>query len=126
MILTGNHENTLPHINYDEIAGSVYIKGRSISAEVDEYFKDFLTYLHECTDKNPINFNATIDLEYFNTKSARLLLEFFEIIKENIALKGKAANITWVIEEEDESMKEAAEDYESIVGLDFIYEAKSV
>ena len=121
MILPGNSENTLPQITYDEIEGIVHIKGRSISAEVSEYFGDFLTYLHECTDKNPIDFKVTIDLEYYNTKSARSLLHFFEIIKENIIIKGQTANITWIIGEGDEDMREAAEDYESIIGLDFKY-----
>ena len=42
------------------------------------------------------------------------------------AVKGIPALIHWIYEEDDEDMLEAGEDYQSMVGLKFIFEEKPV
>lgn len=121
MILSSNAENTLPEIVFEEMQGTISIKGRSISHEVDEFFDVFLPYLKENLQKNPMDITVDIDLEYFNTKSARLLLEFFKIIESDVYDKKFNATINWHMDYNDDDIMEAAEDYESMTKLDFNY-----
>ena len=121
MILPGNHEKTLPIIIYEEMKGTICIRGRSISTEVEEYFADFLPYLQDNLTKNPMNMSVNVDLEYFNTRTARLLMSFFYIIKQYVYDKGYNADITWIIEEGDDDIQSAAEDYSIISKMEFKY-----
>lgn len=118
MILPGNEAKTLPVIIYEEMQGKIVIRGRSISAEVDNYFGDFLPYLDENITKNPIDLNVDIDLEYFNTKTAKLLMKMLNTFKKVIN-NGNELTITWYYEEGDEDMKEAGQDYEQMTGVKF-------
>lgn len=117
MILPGNEAHTLPIINYDEIRGTVHIKGKSISPEVEEYYGEFLPYFKDCLSKAPQDLKVTMELEYFNTKSSRILMTFFGIIKDEVAERGFSPDITWILEEGDEDMREAVEDYEDLTKL---------
>jgi len=119
MILPGNETHTLPIIVYDEMKGKIKIKGRSISNEVEQYWGEFLPYLQDCAKKNPTNMDITIELEYFSTKTSKILMTFFGIIKDEIVECGFDATINWTVEEGDEDMLETAQDYESLTDLKF-------
>jgi len=121
MILSGNKAKTLPVIIYDEMKGTISITGRSISVAVEEYFSNFLPYLKDNLEKNPMDITVELDIEYFNTKTARLLLRFFYTIKEYVVDKNFKADITWIIEEWDDDIKEAAEDYAIMSKMEFKY-----
>ena len=124
MILPGNEAKTLPSIAYEEMKGTIHIKGRSISPEVEAYYGDFLPYLEDNLKKNPMNLKIDIEFEYFNTKTAKLMMQFFGIVKKNVVEKDLDANITWIIEEGDDDLLEAAEDYEELTKLKFNYITK--
>jgi hypothetical protein len=118
MILPGNERNTLPKIIFEEMKGTIIIRGRSISSEVPYYFKEFLTYLEDCLLKNPMNLEIDIDLEYFSTETARELMRFFKIVK-IVKEKNFEININWFIEGGDEDLRQAGEDYQDITKLNF-------
>lgn len=119
MILPGNESHTLPIIKYDEMKGKIHIKGRSISNEAESYFGEFMPYLRECTHKRPTDMNIIMELEYINTKTTKILMTFFGIIKDEIVAYGFKANIDWIIDGEDEDMLDMAHDYESLTDLKF-------
>lgn len=118
MILPGNEQNTLPKIVYEEMQGTLKIEGRSIDIEAERYYEDLLPYLDKCLNDKPIGFVADIDYEYFNTKTAKVLVNFFNIIKKHES-RGNEVKINWYYEEEDENLFEAGKDYESMTNLKF-------
>jgi len=118
MILPGNETNTLPKINYDEMAGTVKIEGRSISSDAEIYFNEFLPYFEDCIKRNPMDLILNLDLEYFNTKTSKILMSFFNIAK-TVENKGFTIKVNWYFEEGDEDMEDAGDDYESLTKLDF-------
>jgi hypothetical protein len=99
--------------------GTVHIKGRSTSPEAQDYFNEFLPYLKDCTKKRPTDFRITMELEYFSTKTSKILMDFFGIIKDEIVGYGFDASVDWVIEDGDEDMLETAQDYEYLTQLKF-------
>jgi hypothetical protein len=118
MILPGNEANTLPKIEYDELNGTVSMTGRSISPEVNHYFAKFLPYFTECIAKDPRDLKIDINLEYFNTSTAKQLIELFKIAKK---IKDDDFNviINWYVDGDDEDMFEAGFDYQTLTGLEF-------
>ena len=121
MYLCGS--KTLPTINYDEMKGVIEITGRSISVEVENYFDEFLPYLIDCLQKKPMNIEVTINLEYFNTKSAHLLLTMFNVFKKYVDNNGFVTVIKWYHEKEDEDILDASKDYKEMTGLNFEFVA---
>ena len=117
MYLCGS--KTLPTINYDEMKGVIEISGRSISPEVESYFDEFLPYLTDCIQKKPMNIEVSINLEYFNTKSAHLLLSMFNVLKKYINNNGFVTVIKWYYEKEDEDIFDAGKDYEEMTNMQF-------
>jgi len=119
MILPGNEINTLPVIQYDEVKGTIHIKGRSIGLQTQEYFEEFFTYFKDCVEKFPINLDITFELDYFNTVTSKMICHFLYMVKTYIIDKGFKANITWIYEEDDEDQKESGENFQILTGLKF-------
>ena len=67
-------------------------------------------------------FSVLVELEYFNTSSAKCLFDLLKIVS-NKQKNGFQANVYWRFEEEDWDMKETGEDYEELLGLAFHYES---
>lgn len=118
MILEGNSVNTLPKIVYEEMNGTISISGRSISTDANKYFLIFLNYLDDCLQKKPMNLKIDIDLEYFNTITARELINFFNIVKK-VKKEDFEITINWYADYDDEDMFDAGEDFQSLTKLKF-------
>lgn len=121
MILERNESGTLPKIAFEEMSGLISIEGRAVSSEITDHFNHFLPYLKECLTKYPLNINAHIDLEYFNTRATLLLTEFFKYLKEYENNSDKDINVYWHYEYGDDDILEAGEDFEEISKLTFNY-----
>jgi len=118
MILPGDDNKTLPKIVYEEIEGNITISGRSISNHANEYFGEFLVYFNDCMSKNPTDLLINIDLEYFNTQTARMMMNFLKDVKK-IHEKGFKVKVLWFVDNGDEDLMEAGHDFQSIIKLDF-------
>jgi len=118
MIIEKNKENTLPYINFNEKSGTIFIEGRSIENSPERFYESFINYLKEFLLKHPMNLEITIDIDYFNTRSAGPLLHFFKLCQ-TIIDKGFKLKVNWLIDSDDDNMLDAAEDYSSILKLPF-------
>jgi len=119
MIIEKNKENTIPKIVFEEMEGTILIEGRAISLEIEKYFDDFLPYLEDCLNKNPINLKVDIKLEFFSTKASLKLANMFNIIKKCKINNKIDVEINWYYELDDVELLECGEDYEEITGLKF-------
>jgi SiaC family regulatory phosphoprotein len=117
MIIPKSEGNTLPSINFDESIGAITIEGRSTEKCPEKFYYDFIEYLEEYL-KKPRNLYVTMSIEYFNTRTAKPLLDFL-ITCQSVIDAGYKLRVDWIIEEGDESMLEAAEDYSSILKFPF-------
>lgn len=108
-----------PNVNFDKDLKIFKLSGRSFPADADEFYQPLLKWLNDFKEsgtKEPVIFE--VSLEYFNTASAKLLLDIFFKL-EDIKEAGFDTKILWSYLEDDEDMQEAGEEFEDIVELDF-------
>jgi len=98
---------------------------RGLYYSVIEWMEEFVAETkkgHNYTDANP--FRLKLDLEYFNSSSAKFLFDIFEQIKE-MSNDGIPVEIEWYYDEEDEDLREAGEDLALLAELKFSYFPKT-
>jgi len=110
-------DNT-PNIIF-KLSGSLLIQGKSYPIDPKKFYEDLLREIKYYRKSNR-GIDITIDLEHFNTGSSKVLLDIFK------TFEGTDSKIIWVYEEQDEDMRGAGEDYESIVRLPFEFKEKEV
>ncbi len=98
---------------------------RELYYPVIEWMKEFAEELrqgHDYSDKNPLLMK--MDLEYFNSSSAKFLFDIFSYLKE-ISESGVPVEVEWHYDEEDTDLREAGEDLSLLCDLPFRYCPKS-
>ncbi|MCF6183281.1 MAG: DUF1987 domain-containing protein [Bacteroidales bacterium] len=108
-----------PGVIFDLVENKFLITGRSFPADADKFYQQLIKWLDEFKNskpEKPIVFE--VKMEYFNTASAKMLLDtFFKL--EDIKESGFPVSIKWYSSEDDEDMTEAGEEFEDILELDF-------
>jgi hypothetical protein len=97
-----------PYILFDGRLGILKIEGRCIPEDAIEFFKDLQESLGEY-EKDPKEIlNLIINLEYFNTATARELMGIFR------HLSNVNSKVIWCHEIKDTDMVEAGQDFEQL------------
>lgn len=94
---------------------------RGLYYPVIEWMEEYTAELkkgHNFTDANPLRLK--LDLEYFNSSSAKFLFDIFGYLKA-ISNEGIPVDIEWHYDEEDSDLREAGEDLALIAELQFRY-----
>ncbi|MEM6734879.1 MAG: DUF1987 domain-containing protein [Bacteroidota bacterium] len=95
-------------------------KGRSSPESSLNFYTPIMKRLDRVFRNGNNTLTANFWFEYFNTSSSKCiydLLKLLALYKE----KGAEIVINWYYEEDDIDMKEAGEDYEDILGINFNY-----
>lgn len=105
-----------PDIFLDNATGIFEIKGMSCAEHALDFYKPVFDWLDEYT-RNPKSLTVlNVKLKYFNTSSAKCLLQLLERmgkIREN----GLEIEIYWFYNKDDEQMIMDGENYSVILGL---------
>ena len=112
-----------PFIECIRSTGDVVIKGVCIPEDPLEIFLPIKRWLAEIAETNHAKISVAVDLEYFNTSTSGVILNFFRLLKE-LGEKGKVVRVVWEYECDDEDIKEAGQDYQDIIGEFIILQAK--
>ena len=111
-----------PEVDLNADEGILMISGKSIPENAVEFYKPVFEWIENYSAKPKEKTEIKIQLEYFNTSSSKCLLDIFRKF-EALHNSGKSVvGITWLYEEDDEDMKEAGEDYQTIVKLPIRFE----
>ncbi len=104
------------------------ISGNSAPEDVRELYYPLIDWLKEFasslkqnnpyTDKKPLLFK--LDLEYFNSSSAKFLFDIFTHLKE-LNNEGVPVVIEWHYDAEDTDLREAGEDLALLCDIDLKY-----
>lgn len=96
---------------------------------VFKWFNDYFNYAYVLNDlgnsKTQLSKKLKIDLDYFNSTSAKVLFDLFSLLKNTGAEKFKVIfEIDWFFHEDDTDMLDAGKEMESMCGLKFNYTSK--
>ncbi len=115
-IRIGDHSH--PTIIFDKDKNLFLIRGRSFPEDAEALFREPIEWLEEYA-KNPNDKTIfTIKLYYYNSATARKLLEIFDVL-ERIKKSGKEAVVQWYYQEEDDVIRENGEDFALLFNIDF-------
>ena len=108
-----------PLINFDPSTGVFELKGKSVPENSVIYYKALFEWVDAYILNPAKTTTLNIQLDYFNTSSAKCIVDLFKRI-EQIKKSGKGeAAINWSYDEADEDMLEAGEDYQAIINVPF-------
>ncbi|MCF6183621.1 MAG: DUF1987 domain-containing protein [Bacteroidales bacterium] len=107
-----------PEIILNKQEAEFKIAGRSIVEDPKEFYSPIYNWLEEYI-KTPLkNTEFTFDLEYFNSSSARQIMELIMLL-EKIPKTGNSVKVLWLYEEGDEMSKERGDEIKLVSKLDF-------
>jgi hypothetical protein len=126
---------TTPEVNFSPEENIFLIRGTSAPEDVRQMYYPIIEWVKLFTDsilesgvvrfssENP--FKLMIDLDYFNSSSAKFLYDIFFELK-RFAAAGIPFSIEWYYDEEDIDMKEAGYDISLLVETEFRYIPKII
>jgi len=103
-----------PNVEFIQDEGYIKISGRSVEANIEEFWNPLCDQVEEYLN-DPRDFTVIFDLEYFNTRSAKLILKFMNILKDKQTKANRRLIVKWMYDDND--IKEAGEDYSSIISF---------
>ncbi|NJK84955.1 MAG: DUF1987 domain-containing protein [Bacteroidales bacterium] len=106
-----------PSVNFNVETGVCEIAGESYMEETFKFYSPLLDWIKEFLKQDQKPLTLKIKLTYFNTNSSRLILDMFDIIKQNKE-KGKKIIVNWYYDPTDPDMIDEVEDFEMETGLD--------
>lgn len=108
---------TTPYVLLDASRDKIVIRGRSTPESSTNFYFPIFKKIEELFVESRY-LSIDISLEYFNTSSAKCLIDLFRVLK-RMEDKGKRVLVNWYAEEDDEDMLESGQDYAEVVDLPF-------
>lgn len=108
-----------PHILIDEDKGYMRFEGESFHENVVEFYREINEWLAEYLKKDFGFFTFDCELYYFNSSTAKLLLNMFMAMDKSVTAASKIV-VHWITTEDNEIIIECGEDFsEEIHNMDF-------
>lgn len=115
--LTGTEDT--PTIILDKANGIFKMAGRSLPEDVNKFYTPIVNWLDTYSQDPNLETNFEMRFEYFNTASAKLLLDIFMKLDSIASTKKVNLNVTWYYDKRDDDMKEAGEEYADFLSIPF-------
>jgi hypothetical protein len=111
-----------PDINFDANTGVLKLSGRSIPENASAFYFPVLDWLNEYVANPKEQTSFVFYLEYINSISQKMIVD---VMMKAVTLKkaGKAVEVKWMYDEDDEEMQEEGEIYQTKFDLDIQLEA---
>jgi hypothetical protein len=107
-----------PFINFDPNTGLFEMSGRSLPEDASKFYDSVHEWVREYVDNASSSTTVKMKLDYFNSASARKIVEILFIL-EDLLEKDNQVNVIWYYDEEDEVMEARGEEVKSVVELPF-------
>lgn len=108
-----------PHIHLDSPHATLLMAGESYPEDVPSFYAALTNAITAFFDQNPYQegdapFAVSIKLTYFNSSSARALMEMLDLL-DGAAGTGRAITVEWYCDPDDDITREFAQDISSDV-----------
>lgn len=114
-----NGSKKSPNILFEPFSGEFSIKGRSNLENPSKFYESVLRWLNKYVANPAMKTTVNVELEYFNSASSKLLMKSFRILESIHGKDHRKVAINWWYHSSDGSMKEAGEDFKSMLKLNF-------
>jgi hypothetical protein len=108
-----------PHLILDQDKGLIELKGSSIMEDTTAYYEPLMEWAYNYV-KNPRDTTVIIDLDYFNTSSAKILLVFFKTLSK-IQNSGFNLTLNWYYAEDDEDIRDSGHNFSIMAKIPFVF-----
>jgi hypothetical protein len=100
-----------PDVDFDAATGVLLMRGESYPEDASAAFGPLFVWLNDfLADVKGPDIRFVFDLAYFNSSSAKALMNIF-LLLEKSAAKGRRIAVEWLYAEDDETMQEFGEDF---------------
>ena len=100
-----------PEVDFCADSGELRLRGESYPEDASAAFGPLFDWLHDFLgDSKGPAINFVIELAYFNSSSAKALMNIF-LMLEKAAEGGRSITVVWRYAEGDETMQEFGEDF---------------
>ena len=118
LLIDGTEET--PQVEFNTETSVYSISGRSLPEDATKFYDQLVDLVKAFSEKPKSEFTLNINLDYFNSSSAKQLVELM-ILLEALDKKECKVKIIWLYEEEDELMETRGKEIESIIDLPFTF-----
>ncbi|HTH16685.1 MAG TPA: DUF1987 domain-containing protein [Magnetospirillum sp.] len=101
-----------PEVNFDFEGGQLSLKGESYPEDASSVFGPIFAALEQYlvqAEGKTVTFD--FNLIYFNSSSAKALMNMFQILDDAADRRGVKVEVNWRYAEDDETMQEFGEDF---------------
>lgn len=99
-----------PRVEFDFASGRLRMQGESYPENAAAFFGPLLKALEQHLDEPGPELVFDLDLAYFNSSSAKALMNIFQML-ESAAASGRRIRINWHYHADDDTMQEFGEDF---------------
>jgi len=107
-----------PEVLLDSSKGIFEVSGKSLPEDVRDFYNPILRWFDEYSKIPNPHTLLKIKMDYFNTASAKKILELFEVMKK-VHSSGSETVVEWYYQEDDEDMQDAGQDYSDLIEMPF-------
>ena len=105
-----------PSVKFDPEEGSLIIKGRSISEDSFKFYNPLIEWVDEYKKTPNSITKVSIQLEYFNSSSAKRLYSFLKRVT-MLSDASHKVEILWHFDKDDEDMINTGKDFETLLSF---------
>lgn len=105
-----------PSITFDKENSVFEISGKSFPDNVIEFYEPVLGWLKMYSESPLSKTEVTINLDYFNTSSAKIILDILQILSA-MHKKGLDVKVKWLFSEDDEDLEQAGLRYSKVANI---------
>lgn len=107
---------TTPEIVFDDMTGLFLITGRSLPENSHEFFRPIHDWINQYVGVPLAITTLEFKLEYFNTSSTAHFLKLLKKLEDAVK-HGSSVMVKWYYEPEDDDMREAGEDFQTLTSI---------
>jgi hypothetical protein len=106
-----------PNVIFDSQKGLLVIKGSSIMENCYSFYEPLIEWIQRYVTE-PADTTVNIELEYFNSASAKILLLIFKMLAK-IQQSGYSLKVNWAFQEDDDDIRDSGYDFSRLAKVDF-------
>lgn len=107
-----------PRVEFNSTSNELLLEGICIPELTHDFFKPVINFVRQAEESSLKDFTLTVNLHFFNTGSARYILELMKNVQK-LKEKGIAIKFKWFYNEDDEDIEEAGRSYSFILNEPF-------